>query len=201
VLTAMPDRTARSFCLEPPRRTEADLAQTALKTGNINLSEEADIHDEVELAARALEAMVAAHLAAGRNRCVLAAACVWGGVKEMSEVTSSESAAAALRTIANQIDPPVDVPRSKITARSDDALMVAVREHGRHERSLKKRASEDFAADTFNQEIAGDVVGEAIDLLDQGQPVLARALLMALRARIVGSSRQPMAVAKRRWGA
>jgi hypothetical protein len=53
---------------------------------------------------------------------------------------------------------------------------------------------------TFNQEIASDVVGEAIDLLDQGQPVLARALLMALRARIVGSPRPPAAVARRRWG-
>ena len=58
-----------------------------------------------------------------------------------------------------------------------------------------------LALGTFNQEIASDVVGEAIDLLDQGQPVLARALLMALRARIVGSPRAPGAVAKRRWGA
>lgn len=164
------------------------------------MSDEADIRDEVELAARALEAMVAAHLAAGRNRCVLAAACVWGGVKEMSEVTSSESAASALRTIADQIDPPADVPRPRITSRSDDALMVAVREHGR-DRPLKRKAPEDPAPGAFNQEIAGDVVGEAIDLLDQGQPVLARALLMALRARIVSSPRQPTTAAKRRWGA
>jgi hypothetical protein len=164
------------------------------------LSDEADIRDEVELAARALDAMVAAHLAAGRNRCVLAAACVWGGVKEMSEVTSSESAAAALRTIANQIDPPVDAPRSRIATRSDDTLMVAVRDHGWDGRALKQKAADDVHLGTFNQEIASDVVGEAIDLLDQGQPVLARALLMALRARIVGTPRPPAAVARRRWG-
>jgi hypothetical protein len=163
------------------------------------LSDEADIRDEVELAARALDAMVAAHLAAGRNRCVLAAACVWGGVKEMSEVTSSESAAAALRTIANQIDPPVDVPRSRIATRSDDTLMVAVRDHGWDGRALKQKPADEHLG-TFNQEIASDVVGEAIDLLDQGQPVLARALLMALRARIVGTPRPPAAVARRRWG-
>jgi len=165
-----------------------------------NLSDEADIRNEVELATRALEDMVAAHLAAGRNRCVLAAACVWGGVKEMSEVTSSESAAAALRTIANQIDPPVAGPRSRNAVRSDDTLMVAVREHGRDGRAVKQKASDDVTTGTFNQEIASDVVGEAIDLLDQGQPVLARALLMALHARIVSGPRPPAAVSKRRWG-
>ena len=132
---------------------------------------------------------------------MLAAACVWGGVKEMSEVTSSQSAAAALRTIANQIDPPADVPRSRIATRSDDVLMVAVREHGWDGRTPQQKASDDLALGTFNQEIARDVVGEAIDLLDQGQPVLARALLMALRARIVSRPRPPVAAAKRRWGA
>ena len=65
-----------------------------------------EIGAEVEAATRALEAMIGAQLAAGTNRCVLAATCIWGGVKEMSEVTSSESAAAALRTIADQIEPP-----------------------------------------------------------------------------------------------
>ena len=52
-----------------------------------------EIGAEVEAATRALEAMIGAQLAAGTNRCVLAATCIWGGVKEMSEVTSSESAA------------------------------------------------------------------------------------------------------------
>jgi len=165
------------------------------------LSDEADIGDEVERAARAVDAMVATQLSAGRNRCVLAAACVWGGVKEMSEVTRSESAAAALRTIANQIDPAADAPQGRIGTRSDNVLMAAVREHGRDRRALRQKASDELALGTFNQEIASDVVGEAIDLLDQGQPVLARALLMALRARIVGSPRAPGAVAKRRWGA
>jgi len=164
------------------------------------LSNEADIRDEVELATRALDTMIAAQLATGRNRCVLAAACVWGGVKEMSEVTSSESAAAALRTIANQIDPPAAGPRPGSTTRPDDALMVAVREHGRGGRAQQQKA-DDPATGTFNQDIAKDVVGEAIDLLDQGQPVLARALLMALHARIVSSSRPPSVPTKRRWGA
>jgi hypothetical protein len=165
-----------------------------------NLSDEAEIKDEVELAAHALDAMIFAHLAAGGNRCVLAAACVWGGVKEMSEVTSSQSAAAALRTIANQIDPPLDVPRPRITTRSDDALMKAVREHGWDGGASKQKSSEDMARGAFNQEIASDVVGEAIDLLDQAQPVLARALLMALRARLVASPRPATATTRRRGG-
>jgi len=131
---------------------------------------------------------------------VVAAACVWGGVKEMSEVTSSESAAAALRTIADQIDPPAAMRRPRIAGPSDGALMVAVREHGWAGRSLKQRPSDDAQPAAVSQEIASDVVGEAIDLLDQGQPVLARALLMALRARYAGAARPQAAVAKRRWG-
>ena len=168
--------------------------------GISELNSEADMHDEVERAARALESMVATQLAAGRNRCVLAAACVWGGVKEMSEVTSSQSAAAALRTIANQIDPLADPSGLKNPDRSDVALMVAVREHGWDGRALKPKASDDLALGNFNQEIASDVLGEAIDLLDQEQPVLARALLMALRARIASTPRPSVAVPKRRWG-
>src|SRR5258708_40256216 len=78
----------------------------------LNLSDEPEIDGEVERAAHGLEAMISAHLAAGGNRRVLAAACVWGGVKEMSEITNSQSAAAALRTVADEIDPPVDVPPS-----------------------------------------------------------------------------------------
>ena len=163
------------------------------------MSDEPEISGEVDLAARALEAMISAHLAAGRNRCVLAAACVWGGVKEMSEVTSSESAAAALRTIANQIDPPVDLPRPRIAGPSDGTLMVAVREHAWAGRAMKQKTLDDMQPANVNQEIANDVVGEAIDLLDQGQPVLARALLMALRARFVGGPRPAAAAAKRRW--
>jgi hypothetical protein len=164
------------------------------------LSGDAEINDEVERAAQTLDALISAHLSAGGNRCVLAAACVWGGVKEMSEVTSPQSAAAALRTIANQIDPQVDVPRSQIPARSDDALMAAVREHGWNGRASKQKPSDAMALGAFNQEIASDVVGEAIDLLDQAQPVLARALLMALRARLVANPRPPAAIARRRWG-
>jgi len=164
------------------------------------LSDEPELNGEVDLAARALDAMIAAHLAAGGNRCVLAAACVWGGVKEMREVTSSESAAAALRTIADQIDPPAALPRARTSGPSDGALMVAVREPAWTGRAARHKTSEEPQSATVNQEIASDVVGEAIDLLDQGQPVLARALLMALRARFIRSSLPQPAVAKRRWG-
>jgi hypothetical protein len=164
------------------------------------LSDDAEIDGEVEQAARALDAMISAHLAAGGNRCVLAAACVWGGVKEMSEITSSQSAGAALRTIADEIDPPADVPRSRIAAPSDDALMAAVREQGWIRGTSKQKTSDDLAQGQFNQEIASDVIGEAIDLIDQAQPGMARALLMALRARLVASPRPPTAVVRRRWG-
>jgi len=164
------------------------------------VSNQPEISSEVDLAARALETMISTHLAAGTNRCVLAAACVWGGVKEMSEVTSSASAAAALRTIANEIDPPVKLPPQRIAGPSDGALMVAVREHAWAGRAARQRATDDTQSATVNQEIANAVVGEAIDLLDQGQPVLARALLMALRARFVEGARPPPAVARRRWG-
>jgi hypothetical protein len=162
------------------------------------LSDEAEIDGEVERAAHALDAMISAHLATGGNRYVLAAACVWGGVKEMSEITSSQSAAAALRTIADEIDPPVNVPPSRIEARSDDALMVAVREHGLT-RASKQKPPDDPSRGTFNQEMASDIVGEAIDLIDQAQPALARALLMALRARLVANPRSAT-ISRRRWG-
>ena len=163
------------------------------------MSDEPEIGGEVERAAHALDAMISAHLAAGENRCVLAAACVWGGVNEMSEITNSQSAAAALRTIADEIDP-VDLPRATTAPRADDALMVAVRDHGWNRGVSKPKPPDDPSLGAFNQEMASDVVGEAIDLIDQAQPALARALLMALRARLV-SPRPPAAVSRRRWGA
>ena len=166
----------------------------------LNLSDEAEIDGEVERAAHALEAMISTHLADGGNRCVLAAACVWGGVKEMSEITNSQSAASALRTIADEIDP-VDIARSRIAPRADDALMVAVREHGWNRGAAKQKPPDDPSLGAFNQEMASDVVGEAIDLIDQAQPALARALLMALRARLVASPRPPATASRRRWGA
>lgn len=164
------------------------------------MSDDAEIGGEVEQAARALEAMISAHLADGGNRCVLAAACVWGGVQEMSEITSSQSAAAALRTIADELDPPADVPRPRVTAPADDALMVAVREQGWIRGTSKQKPVDELTQGNFNQEIASDVIGEAIDLIDQAQPGMARALLMALRARLVASPRPPTAVPRRRWG-
>ena len=134
-----------------------------------------EIGAEVEAATRALEAMIGAQLAAGTNRCVLAATCIWGGVKEMSEVTSSESAAAALRTIADQIEPPAVLPR-RMVAPSDHAI-AAVREHAGFARTLRQKATEAM------QEMSCDIVGDAIDLLDRGHTTEARDLLMALRAR------------------
>jgi hypothetical protein len=163
------------------------------------LSDEPEIDGEVEGAAHALDAMISAHLAGGGNRCVLAAACVWGGVNEMSEITNSQSAAAALRTIADEIDPPVGLPRARTAPRADDALMVAVRDQGWNRGASKPKPPDDPSLGAFNQEMASDVVGEAIDLIDQAQPALARALLMALRARLV-SPRPPAAVSRRRWG-
>jgi hypothetical protein len=165
------------------------------------LSDDAETGGEVEQAARALDSMISAQLSAGGNRCVLAAACVWGGVQEMSEITSSQSAAAALRTIADEIDPPTDVPRPRVAAPSDDVLMAAVREQGWIRGVSKQKPSDELAQNNFNQEIASDVIGEAIDLIDQAQPGMARALLMALRARLIASPRQPGAAARRRWGA
>jgi hypothetical protein len=164
------------------------------------LSDDAEIEDEVELTARALDAMISAHLAAGGNRFVLAAACVWGGVKEMSEITSPRSAAAALRAIASQIDPPADTPEQRLATRSDDALMSAVREHGWDRGASLQKQADDGHLSPFNQDIARDVIGEAIDLIDQAQPDHARALLLALRARLAASPRPQPPVTRRRWG-
>lgn len=162
------------------------------------MSDDAEIKDEVELTARALDDMISAHLAAGGNRYVLAAACVWGGVKEMSEITSPRSAAAALRAIASQIDPPIDgMPEPQRTARADDALMSAVREQVR---GARQRPADDGQLSPFNQEIARDVIGEAIDLIDQAQSGHARALLMALRARLVAGPPLQPPPPRRRWG-
>jgi hypothetical protein len=170
------------------------------------LSDDAEIKDEVELTARALDGMISAHLAAGGNRFVLAAACVWGGVKEMSEITSPQSAAAALRAIASQIDPAAsDRPEQRLPSGSDDVLMNAVREQGRERGRARLKAADNTPADdgrlsAFNRDIARDVIGEAIDLIDQAQPDHARALLMALRTRLVaGPPPQPPAP-RRRWG-
>jgi hypothetical protein len=179
------------------------------------LSDDTEIKDEVELAAHALDALISAHLAAGGNRFVLAAACVWGGVNEMSEITSPRSAAAALRAIASQIDPPANMPDQRMPARSDDALMSAVREQGRERGGARPRPPDNRPADNrpadnkpaddgrpgaFNQDIARDVIGEAIDLIDQAQPDHARALLMALRTRLVASPPPQPPAPRRRWG-
>lgn len=168
------------------------------------MSDDAEIDDEVELAARALDAMISAHLAAGGNRFVLAAACVWGGVNEMSEITSPRSAANALRAIASQIDPPNDMPDQRssdqgIAGRVDDALMSAFREQG-WERGARRKPADDGQLSPFNREIARDVIGEAIDLIDQAQTDHARALLMALRARLVAGPRPQPPAPRRRWG-
>jgi len=160
------------------------------------VSDDGEINDEVEAAAQALDALIAAHLAAGGSRFVLAAACVWGGVKEMSAVTSAHSAAAALRAIASQLDPPMELSGVRAGNSAEDPLMAAVRDQ------VRRRPSEDDAQlAPMNLELARDVIGEAIDMIDQAQPDHARALLMALRARLV-TPKQPQAAAalRRRWG-
>jgi hypothetical protein len=163
------------------------------------LSDDAEIQDEVELTARALDTMISAHLAAGGNRFVLAAACVWSGVKEMSDVTSPRSAAAALRAIASQIDPAGDTPDQRMATRNDDALMNVLREQGR-ERGARQKPADDAQHSPFNLDIACDVIGETIDLIDQAQIDHARALLMALRARLVAGPRPSNLAARRRRG-
>ncbi len=166
------------------------------------MSEDTEIKDEAELAARALDDLISAHLAAGGNRFVLAAACVWGGVKAMSEITSSQSAANALRAIASQIDPPIDMfeLRGRGAARTDDPIMAAMREHGRERGAAKPKPSDDPQSNPVNQDIIRDVIGEAVDMIDQAQPDLARALLMALRARLVTSPKPQTPGPRRRWG-
>jgi hypothetical protein len=164
------------------------------------LSDDAEIKDEVELAARALDDLISAHLAGGGNRFVLAAACVWGGVQEMSQITSSRSAAAALRAIASQIDPPIDTSGLRGAAGADEPLMAVVREHGRERSAAKPKSPDDAQRSPLNQELASDVIGEAIDLIDQSQPDLARALLMALRARLIAAPRPQTPPPRRRWG-
>lgn len=127
---------------------------------------------------------------------MLAAACVWGGVKAMSEITSSQSAANALRAIASQIDPPIDMSGLRRAPRAEDVLMAAVRERG----AVKPKPPDDTPSTPVNQEIIRDVVGEAIDLIDQAQPDHARALLMALRVRLVAAPRPQPPPPRRRWG-
>lgn len=158
------------------------------------MSDDAEIKDEVELAARKLDDLISAHLTAGGNRFVLAAACVWGGVKEMSAVTSAQSAASALRAIASQLDPPIDMSGLHGSVRADDPLMAAVREQ------VKRRPADDAQLNPLNQELARDVIGEAIDMIDQAQPELARALLLALRARLLASPKPQAPSLRRRWG-
>jgi hypothetical protein len=178
---------------------DIDRALVNPASGKSDLSDDAEIKGEAELAARALDDLISTHLAAGGNRFVLAAACVWGGVKAMSEITSAQSAANALRAIASQIDPPVDMSGLRGAARADDALMAAVREHGERG-ATKPKPPDDAQSKPVNQDIIRDVIGEAIDLIDQTQPDLARALLMALRARLIASPRPQTPGPRRRWG-
>jgi hypothetical protein len=145
---------------------------------------------EIGFATRALEVVISGYLAAGMDRCVLAAACVWSGVKEMSAVTSPGSAAAALRSIADQIDPPAEVReprRARIGARG---FIASTTEHAGAGDRRKANTAEAAGQVSFNQEIASDVISEAIDLFDHGHPAQARALLTALRVRFFRSPGQ-----------
>jgi len=105
-------------------------------------------------------------------------------VKEMREVTSSESAAAALRAIAEQIDPRADIRRPPILSPADDG------QHARAGGAVDQTTFQGGPNVADNQEMAGEIVGEAIDLLDQGHATQARALLMALHVRLFCSPRR-----------
>ncbi len=158
------------------------------------MSDEAEISSEVDSATRALEMVISAHLAAGTNRCVLAAACVWRGVMEMSEVTNARSAAAALRSIADQIDPPMEVPMWRSPRLAERGFIGAAGEH--RDTADRRNAGAAAAAQAvpFNQQIASNVISEAIDMFDQGHPAQARALLMALRVRFFHAAQQSTAM-------
>src|SRR5260370_42018348 len=69
----------------------------------LNLSDEAEIDGEVERAAHALDAMISTPLAVGGSRGVHPAVRAWAGVNEMSQITNSQSAAAGVRTIPDDI--------------------------------------------------------------------------------------------------
>lgn len=141
---------------------------------------------------------------------MLAAACVWGGVNEMSEITNPRSAADALRAIASQIDPSADRPDQRAPDQRLAALMSAGLQQARETGGARPRASDKKAADgkpaddgrlsAVNQDIACDVIGEAIDLIDLAQPDHARALLMALRTRLAATPPPQPPAPRRRWG-
>jgi hypothetical protein len=144
------------------------------------MSDEAPPSTEIEAVMCRLDTIVGGGLEAGADPFVVAAACIWTGVKETIALTSPECAAAALRTIAGQIDPPAIVPgEGRPAARSRDAAR-RVDPH-----ADRKPTSSAIRSEGFAQDIAGDVVDEAVDLIDRGHVPQARALLMALRSRLV----------------
>jgi hypothetical protein len=115
---------------------------------------------------------------------VMAAACIWTGVKETIELTDPASAAAALRAIAHQIEPLAAEPRQTTFARADRAPGGDKNIYAAARRPESSKAAPQNQQNGFTQNIPGDVVDEVIELLDQGHLAEARALLMALRSRL-----------------
>jgi hypothetical protein len=146
------------------------------------MTEESELSNDIAAATSAFEAAIAANLAAGADRCTLAAACIWTGIKEINELVSSQSAAAALRTIADQMEQSAEFPWPE---RADDARNASAELHVATARALKQKNPTQLLT---TQNVVGDVVDEAIDLLDRGHLIKARALLMALRASVSAGS-------------
>ncbi len=147
------------------------------------MSNKEQISSEIDAATRALDSMIATHLEAGADRCVLAATCIWGGVKEMSEIVSPESVAAALRAIADQFEPPAGSRRPLLAVTLDDAV-ATTREHTDAAPAPRPDGVEATHPVAVNQAIVRDIVGDAVELLDQDRPTEARALLLAFLARL-----------------
>ena len=147
------------------------------------MASEAEYSDEVQTAMWRIGTMVEGGLQAGADRCVLAAACIWTGVKETIELTDPECTAAALRSIAHQIEPPA--PRQKVFMRVDRALVGGENVFAGIRRMEKAAPAKQ--QNGLTQNIACDVVDEVIDLLEQGHSAEAVGLLMALRSRLRGT--------------
>jgi hypothetical protein len=146
------------------------------------MSSETEFSDEIKAAMGRIGSMFGGGVEAGADPCVMAAACIWTGVKETIELTDPASAAAALRAIAHQIEPLAAEPREKTFARGDGAPGGDANLYARRPES--KKAAPGNQQNGFTQNIPGDVVDEVIELLDQGHLAEARALLMALRSRL-----------------
>jgi hypothetical protein len=160
-----------------------------------SMTDEAACSYEIESAVGLVGDIVAEGLRAGADRCVLASTCLWTGVREMVELTSAPCAASTLREIANQIEPAV-APRPNGYVAPDRERGAVDNEPAGVHRFARARTAAAKAATNGKQNIAGDVLDEAIELLDQGHVIEARALMKALRSRFRGNPAADFAVAE-----